>query len=232
MLLGKTIVITGIASGIGARIGELAIAMGADVIGVDINTPATPVGAFIKADLGSPSAAGEVAECLPLRFDALVNVAGVSGLSGARTTLAINFYGLRALSEALAPRMREGGAVVNVASIAGYGWRANLERTKAMIAPAGFPDIAALAKDVALNFVGKRIVAAIGADTLLRLSGAEFEKWLTVARESISHIRTGPRGVRVTVKIASNSSGDNRQKLLNCGLTPAGRVWNGECTED
>src|ERR1700689_2954960 len=144
MLLGKTIVITGIASGIGARVGELAIAMGADVIGLDINAPAAPLGAFIKADLGSSSAAAEVAQKLPARFDALVNVAGVSGISGALVTLAINFYGLRALSEALAPRIREGGAVVNIASIAGYGWRANLERAKAMIAPVGFPDIAAL----------------------------------------------------------------------------------------
>ncbi|MGC9958543.1 MAG: 3-alpha-hydroxysteroid dehydrogenase, partial [Roseiarcus sp.] len=31
MLLGKTIVITGISSGIGARVGELALALGADV---------------------------------------------------------------------------------------------------------------------------------------------------------------------------------------------------------
>ena len=81
---------------------------------------------------------------MPKRFDALVNVAGVSGVSGAQKTLEINFYGLRALSEALAPRIREGGAVVNIASIAGYGWRANLERAKAMIARVGFPDIAAL----------------------------------------------------------------------------------------
>ena len=144
MLLGKTIVITGIASGIGARIGELAIALGADVIGIDINAPAAPLGAFVKADLGSPSAASEVVDWLPARFDALVNVAGVSGVSGAQKTLAVNFYGLRALSETLAPRIREGGAVVNIASVAGYGWRANLERAKAMIAPAGFPDIAAL----------------------------------------------------------------------------------------
>ena len=50
---------------------------------------------------------------------------GVSGNSGAAKTLAINFYGLRALTEALAPRLREGRAVVNVASIAGFGWRAN-----------------------------------------------------------------------------------------------------------
>ena len=144
MLLGKTIVVTGIASGIGARIGELATALGADVIGLDINPPAVPLGAFLKADLGSPSAAKEAVEKLPARFDALINVAGVSGVSGAQKTLAINFYGLRALSEAAAPRIREGGAVVNVASIAGYGWRVNLERAKAMIAPAGFPDIAAL----------------------------------------------------------------------------------------
>ena len=86
----------------------------------------------------------EIAATLPQRFDALCNVAGVSGMLGAAKTLAINFYGLRALSEAVAPRLREGGAVVNVASIAGYGWRANLERAKALVAAEGFPDSAPL----------------------------------------------------------------------------------------
>ena len=144
MLFGKTIVVTGISSGIGARVGELATAMGADVIGVDLHPPAAPLAAFVKADIGALGSAAEVARQLPPRIDALINVAGVSGISGAAQTLAINFYGLRALSEALAPQIREGGAVVNIASIAGYGWRANLERAKAMIAPPGFPEIAAL----------------------------------------------------------------------------------------
>ena len=45
MLLGKTIVVTGIASGIGARVGELARVLGADVIGVDANLPARPLDA-------------------------------------------------------------------------------------------------------------------------------------------------------------------------------------------
>ncbi len=144
MLLGKTLVITGISSGIGARVGELAIALGADVVGVDIKPPAAPLGAFVQADLASPQAIADLVAKLPLRVDALCNVAGVSGVGGAAKTLAINFYGLRGLSEALAPRLREGGAVVNVASIAGYGWRANLERAKAFVEPAGFPDIAAL----------------------------------------------------------------------------------------
>jgi NAD(P)-dependent dehydrogenase (short-subunit alcohol dehydrogenase family) len=144
MLLGKTIVITGISSGIGARIGELALALGADIIGVDVNPPARPLDAFIKADIGSAQGVAEIVETLPRRFDALCNVAGVSGMIGAAKTLAINFYGLRELTEALAPRLREGGAVVNVASIAGYGWRANLERAKAFLAAPGFPDLGPL----------------------------------------------------------------------------------------
>ena len=147
MLLGKTIVITGISSGIGARVGELAIALGADIIGVDINEPTQPLEAFIKADIGSPQGVAEIVQTLPQRFDALCNVAGVSGMIGAAKTLAINFYGLRGLTEAVAPRLREGGAVVNVASIAGYGWSANLERAKAFLAPSGLPDIAALLAD-------------------------------------------------------------------------------------
>ena len=109
-------------------------ASGADVIGVDVREPARPMDAFIRADIGSPQGVAEIADVLPKRFDALCNVAGVSGVLGAAKTLAINFYGLRALTEAVAPRIREGGAVVNVASIAGYGWRANLERAKAFVA--------------------------------------------------------------------------------------------------
>ena len=144
MLLGKTIVVTGISSGIGARVGELAQALGADIIGVDVNPPARPLDAFIKADVGSAQGVAEIVQTLPRRFDALCNVAGVSGMIGAARTLAINFYGLRALTEALAPRLREGGAVVNVASIAGYGWRANIERAKAFAAAPGFPDLGAL----------------------------------------------------------------------------------------
>ena len=144
MLLGKTIVITGISSGIGARVGELAIALGADIIGVDINEPTRPLDAFIKADIGSAQGIAEIVETLPRRFDALCNVAGVSGMIGAAKTLAINFYGLRDLTEAVAPRLREGGAVVNVASIAGYGWRANLERAKEFVSAPGVRDLARL----------------------------------------------------------------------------------------
>ena len=145
MLFGKTILVTGVASGIGARTAELAASLGADVIGVDVRVPAQPVGLFVQADLGSLAGVDALVARLPSRLDALCNVAGVSGDGGIVTTLSINFYGLRALTEALAPRLREGGSVVNVASIAGFGWRTNLDRARAMIEAPGFPDVAGLA---------------------------------------------------------------------------------------
>lgn len=147
MLTGKTLVITGVSSGIGARTAELAIAQGADVIGIDMRDPPARHGAFLKGDISSPDGIAAIAGQLPARFDALLNIAGVSGTGGAETTLAINYYGLRLLSESLAGHIREGGAVVNVASIAGYGWRANLERAKRMVGVSGFPDIAKVMAD-------------------------------------------------------------------------------------
>jgi NAD(P)-dependent dehydrogenase (short-subunit alcohol dehydrogenase family) len=149
MLYGKTIVITGVSSGIGARTAELALQLGADVIGIDRREPDARLESFVEGDLSTAAGVDEILAHLPPRFDALCNVAGVSGTLGAAKTLAINFYGLRALSLAVAPRLREGGAIVSVASIAGYGWRANLERTKALVDTVGFPDT----PDVAGNHV-------------------------------------------------------------------------------
>ena len=144
MLFGKTIVVTGAASGIGARTAELCAQLGADIIGIDQREPGAPLADFIKGDLSTLAGIEAIAARLPERIDALCNVAGLSGKPGATPTVAVNFYGLRALSEAAASHIRPGGAIVNIASIAGYGWRANLNRAKSMVAIEGFPDVAAI----------------------------------------------------------------------------------------
>ncbi len=141
MLFGKTIVVTGCASGIGARAAELLGQLGADVMGIDRREPKFAMAAFVQGDLSAPEGVASLAARLPHKFDALCNVAGVSGTLGAVKSLAINFYGLRALSEACAAKLREGGAVVNVASIAGFGWRQNLERAKGLAGIQGFPHV-------------------------------------------------------------------------------------------
>ncbi len=151
MLFGKTIVVTGVSSGIGARTAALAESLGADVIGLDQREPRAPLASFLRVDLASAGSIADLAGRLPLRIDALCNVAGVSGTLGAATTLGINFYGLRTLTEAVAPRLREGGAVVNVASIAGYGWRANLDRAKGLVDLEGFPDPIAVVRDFGIK---------------------------------------------------------------------------------
>ena len=144
MLKNKTIVITGVASGIGQKTAELAIEAGANVIGIDIHAPQNFGGKFVEGDLSNPDGIAKVVAQLPGNIDAVANVAGVSGTGGARITLAINFYGLRAFTEAVAHKIVGGGAVINVASIAGYGWRATLARARAMVGVEGFPDIDAV----------------------------------------------------------------------------------------
>ena len=151
MLFGKTILVTGVASGIGARTAELAGQIGADVIGVVVREPPSGISSFVKGDISTADGVADIVRQLPNRIDALANVAGLSGSTGVTATLSVNFYGLRALSEAVAPRLREGGAIVNVASIAGYGWRANLERAKALSAIEGFPDVAGLVSEHGLK---------------------------------------------------------------------------------
>ena len=144
MIRDKTIVVTGVASGIGARTAELAAEAGASVIGIDINTPEQTVGQFMQADLSEAASIEALVAALPSEIDALCNVAGLSGQVGAAPTLSVNFYGLRALSEGLAPKIRQGGSIVNVASIAGFGWRQNLERAKKLVAIDGYPDVTAV----------------------------------------------------------------------------------------
>lgn len=140
MLLGKNIVVTGTASGIGQRTAELASAMGATVFSVDRNVPDRPVGHFVQADLSTEKGVSDLIAALPSGIDALANVAGLSGTPGRVLTIAVNFLGLRALSLGLAPKMNQYGSVINVASIAGFGWRGQVERTKKAVSVKGFPD--------------------------------------------------------------------------------------------
>jgi len=52
-LQGKTIVVTGTSSGIGAEVARLARFQGAKVIGLDRNDPSLTLDDFVKADLGT-----------------------------------------------------------------------------------------------------------------------------------------------------------------------------------
>ena len=122
MLDGKTIVVTGASSGIGAATAALVAAQGANVISVDITPPATPVGRFIQADLSSKAAIDQLVAQLPEGLDGLANIAGLPPTRPAAQVLKVNLVGLKYLTESLINKLADNASVVNLASLAGLGW--------------------------------------------------------------------------------------------------------------
>lgn len=139
-LQDKTLIVTGVSSGIGAEVARFARLQGARVIGVDRNEPAMTLNAFHQADLGDPAAIDQLVEQLPDGIDALCNIAGVPGTADVDLVGRVNYLGLRHLSERLLGKMKAGGSIVNVASILGRDWPERLEQHKSLAATSSFAE--------------------------------------------------------------------------------------------
>ena len=142
-LRNKTIVITGASSGIGAEVARLARFEGARVIGIDRNDPTLSLDGFVKADLSMPELIDAAVAQLPNEIDALCNIAGVPGTADAGLVARVNYLGLRHLTEQALPRIRAGGAIVNISSILGAEWPQRLAEHKALAQAKGFDEGAA-----------------------------------------------------------------------------------------
>lgn len=129
---GKTIVITGSSSGIGAETARLLRLQGARVIGVDRNDPMITLDGFVKADLSEQSTIDAAVHQLPERVDALCNIAGVPGTSPVDLVARVNYLGLRHLCQRVLDRMPAGGSIVNISSILGAEWPQRLDLHKAL----------------------------------------------------------------------------------------------------
>ena len=129
---GKTIVITGVSSGIGAETARLLRFQGAHVVGVDRNEPMLTLDGFVKADLSEQAAIDAAVRQLPERIDALCNVAGVPGTANVDLVARVNYLGLRHLGQRLLERMPHGGSIVNISSILGAEWPQRLDQHKAL----------------------------------------------------------------------------------------------------
>lgn len=132
-LQGKTIVVTGSASGIGAEVARLATAQGARVLGVDLTKRFDHVEEFYRADLSDPATIDALADMLPAGIDGLANVAGLPPTAPAEKVLAVNFFGLRRLTLALIPKLKPDASIVNLASLAGLGWPDALPAVRAAL---------------------------------------------------------------------------------------------------
>ncbi len=146
---GRTVVITGAASGMGAETTELLLAAGATVHTIDVALVDTPVARTHQCDLGDQSSIDATVTDLPDRIDVLMNCAGVP--NGGRFTpeevMRINWLGLRHLTEAVLPRMSAGSAIVHIASTAGRAWAARATEMEELMAAASIEDGLAWIRD-------------------------------------------------------------------------------------
>jgi len=122
LLKGKKIIVTGSASGIGLETARICSAMGAYVLGVDRTKSFDYIDEFYRADLSDSRTIHALVDLLPEGIDGLANIAGVPPTAPAETVLKVNYFGLRQLTESLIPKLNDGASIVNLASLAGFGW--------------------------------------------------------------------------------------------------------------
>lgn len=137
---GKQVVVTGAASGMGHETARLLLDAGATITALDIAEVHLPDVTYIKTDMGDPASIDAAVAQLPESVDVLMNCAGIPG--GTRFTpievMKVNFLGLRHLTEAVLPRIPAGGAVVNIASIAGGNWFSHIKELSELLQAEGF----------------------------------------------------------------------------------------------
>ncbi len=132
---GKSVVVTGAASGMGEAAAQLLLKLGAEVHTLDIAPVSVNVTQQIRVDIKESASIDAAVAQLPDNIYALFNCAGVpSPPFSPQDTVMINFVGMRYLTEALLPRMEDGGAIASIASTAGMAWRPKLETVQAFLA--------------------------------------------------------------------------------------------------
>ena len=126
--------LTGGATGIGAATAARLRADGHEIVIFDIQKPEGD-GTWIKLDLmdeGSITAAIEAAEG---SFDGLVSIAGIPPRGDNEVAcLTVNTLVTCAFIEAFLPKLKEGAALVTVASKAGAAWQTNLDQLDDLLA--------------------------------------------------------------------------------------------------
>ncbi|MFO0690088.1 MAG: coniferyl-alcohol dehydrogenase [Myxococcota bacterium] len=124
----KRVVVTGAFSGVGAALLDVLVELGRpEVIALDIRKPEGPISRYIETNMGRAASVSAAADAIGGPIDVLFNNAGIAATHPLEDVMAVNWLGLRQLSELLLPKLREGGAIVNTASIAGGQWPAHLQ---------------------------------------------------------------------------------------------------------
>ncbi|WP_072802204.1 coniferyl-alcohol dehydrogenase [Rhodococcoides yunnanense] len=139
----KRVIVTGASSGIGAAVAKALVDLGAEVHGAGRRKPEVDVASFQTLDLTDPASIEAAVSGIGGHVDALFNCAGAVPMLPAIEILQVNYLGTRLLTELVVANMSEGGAIVNVSSDGGYGWRKKRELLIDFVSQKTFSDGAA-----------------------------------------------------------------------------------------
>ena len=103
---GKSVVVTGGSSGVGASLVDLLADLGAsEILSLDLNAPDDGPGRFVPCDMSDPGSVDAVAAAIDGPIDVLFNNAGVAATLPAPQVMRVNLFGLLRLTEALLPKI-------------------------------------------------------------------------------------------------------------------------------
>lgn len=131
ILKDKTIVVTGCASGIGKEIARMVKLLGGDVLGVDVTKTEEHVDELYIADLSDRRTIKALVMALPTGIDGIANSAGLPPTAPADKVLLVNLVGLKFFTENMIPKLNNNASIVNLASLAGFGWQQAIPAIKA-----------------------------------------------------------------------------------------------------
>jgi NAD(P)-dependent dehydrogenase (short-subunit alcohol dehydrogenase family) len=121
---GKSVVVTGTASGMGRATAQILVDLGANVTAIDLNPTEVPVETGIQLDLRDQSAIHDAVASITGTVDSVFSCAGLPGPPFSELdTMIVNFVGARELIEGLIPQIPEAGSVGCISSAAAYGWQ-------------------------------------------------------------------------------------------------------------
>lgn len=130
----RRIVVVGAGSGIGAATAAHFHHRGDHVLAVDLRPDAAKASRHAQCDLRDPAQIRDLVDSIGDDWDALAYVAGVPGTAPTPDVLEVNYLGMRLTVEGMLPRMRQGGTVVTVASVAALGWQDRIADLEGLLA--------------------------------------------------------------------------------------------------